>query len=234
MYLNKVQQLSGSVFRISFSAPKKDLIIEPGRRMHITEYANTAPDKASQISMVLRKYLSSKKVKKVWQKENDRVMVIDFEGFKLITELFSNGNFILTDDDYNIIFTFLTEEWKDREIKKGVKYVFPANMTHEAREDYSPVTKELVAEKGANRAIDDYYSAIKIENPKLKSLQNRLDHQRAALEDYKKQSDEEKAKGDFIYSNYSAIQKILDMSKDDAALAKLGIKKKAKKLTLEF
>lgn len=47
------------------------------------------------------------------------------EKYHLILELFSKGNIVLTDGEYNILGVLEQQQWKDRTVKPGLAYVFP-------------------------------------------------------------------------------------------------------------
>jgi predicted ribosome quality control (RQC) complex YloA/Tae2 family protein len=89
------------------------------------EYSIKAPEKASAISMILRKYLENKRLDKIEQHEFDRVVILDFSDHRIVLEFFSHGNMVLVDENNKIIFTFRHEEWKDRKLSKGAAYLFP-------------------------------------------------------------------------------------------------------------
>ena len=231
-HLTNVQQIGRELFKFTFSSPKKELLIEPGVRMHLTSYKFHAPEKASQVSMLLRKKLKGKKLIKLSQYKQDRVAVFEFKENYLIIEFFSHGNFLLTDKDFNILFTFRKEAWKDRELKKGAKYKFPANLKAKIREEYFPITKENYEKYGSmNKALDEYYVSLKQENAKLLKLLNRLKHQKKTLEEYRKKAELYNRIGNWIYEKYSEIEKLLKLSNDE--LQKTGVRRKGKKLVLK-
>ncbi len=226
--LDKVQQVGAELFKFSFSPGSKKLLIEPGVRIHLTEYDYKAPLQASNAAMFLRKRLKGKKLLSVEKKTNDRVVVFDFEEYFLIAEFFSHGNLVLTDKDYNILFTFRKEQWKDRELKKGVDYKFPSNPV-KPKKDYSPLLREVVEKaESINKALDQYYSekAVEKENPQLQKLRRRLEMQEKTIKEYEKQADEEKAKADWIYEKYELVEKALQLFKQGKKkeLEEIGVK----------
>lgn len=224
-HVQKIQQVGENTFKATFSAPKTDVVIEPGRRMHVTAYAVNAPEKASQISMFLRKHVGGKRVERVYQHESDRIIVFEFNEFKLIVEFFSHGNFVLVDANGVIMFTMRKEEWKDRKLARGEAYAFPSNAGGKVKEDYAPVTKEDVVAKGVNAALDDYYSNIKVENPKVTKLRARLAAQEASFDEFKKLADDERLKGDAIYGAYADVEKIIELANGKSGS---GLKRKGK------
>ncbi|MEK6940985.1 MAG: NFACT family protein [Nanoarchaeota archaeon] len=76
----------------------------------------------------LRKQLKNSKLIDIAQNNFERILELHFSGKDskiLIVELFSKGNIILCDKDYNIIAPFLKQQWKDRSIKAKSKYSYP-------------------------------------------------------------------------------------------------------------
>ncbi|MEM1999054.1 MAG: ribosome rescue protein RqcH [Archaeoglobaceae archaeon] len=88
-------------FRI-YAKEKLDLIIEAGKRIHLTRFPKEAPKFPSPFAMLLRKHLESARIVAIEQKDFDRVVIIDFEREKkkrIVAELFSKGNVILMEED---------------------------------------------------------------------------------------------------------------------------------------
>jgi len=144
-YLSKIQQLENNLYRIRFSPGSTDLLIEPGKRLNITKYRLKAPKEATQASMVLRKHLENTKLKEIKQKGFDRVVEMTFtNGKKLIAELFSEGNLILTDQDKKIIYAHRRGTWKHRKIIKNEEYKYPPSETQNPQELTLKRFKELL------------------------------------------------------------------------------------------
>lgn len=185
------------------------------------------------ISMVLRKQLKNKRLQKVYQHDNDRIIVFEFKDSKLIVEFFSQDNLVLVDNDFKILFTFKKKIWKDREFKKGETYKFPISLEKEVKKDFSPVTEKDYKKFGSiNKALDEFYKPADKVNVKLLKLKKRLEKQEETLKEY-----EEKAKyytciGDKIYENYQEIEKILNSTKKE--LSELKVERKGKNLVLDL
>lgn len=106
---------------------KQLLKIIAGKLLCITENKD-APLKPSSFCMQLRKYLEGAFLKALYQKDAERVVVFELEkkeGYYLIIELFSKGNVVLTDKEYQIIGVLEEQIWKDRAVKPKEKYIFP-------------------------------------------------------------------------------------------------------------
>ncbi len=97
-------------------------------RFHLTE---DKPDKKtipSGFTMRFRKFLRSKRVESIRQVGVERVVVISFgsEAFAnhLILELYSQGNIILTDQNYRILQCIRSHEFNDK-VKTAVGEIYP-------------------------------------------------------------------------------------------------------------
>ncbi len=129
--LTKLYELSRDEFRLRFHSQQSgdvDVFCKLRERLNITQYIKEAPQKPSTFVMSLRKYIEGSRVKSVMQYGLDRVVVFELEkesSFMLIFEMFSNGNLILADKKCSILHAYRSEEWKDRNIRRGEKYIFP-------------------------------------------------------------------------------------------------------------
>ncbi len=122
----------GDVFVLKLYRPgggTSQLLIEPGRRFHITEYKRVAPRVPSKFCSVLRKYLREKRVLSVNQHELDRIVVIEVgdeeSSYKLVAELFGNGNLLLLDPEDMIFVARRYRRMRDRNVIPKAKYEFP-------------------------------------------------------------------------------------------------------------
>ncbi|MBT4936243.1 hypothetical protein HOL21_01225 [Candidatus Woesearchaeota archaeon] len=107
---------------------KQLLKIIPGKLISLTTKKETQL-RPTGFCMQLRKYINNAFVRKIEQKDSERIVVFELEKEKkyyLIIELFSKGNIILTDDKYIIITSIDRQIWKDRVVKPHEKYIFPA------------------------------------------------------------------------------------------------------------
>ena len=82
--------------------------------------------KPTSFCMLLRKKLKQARIADVVQPGLERVMEIQCSnGMKIIIELLSKGNVILADKNDLIVAVLEEQEWKDRKIKRGLKYMLP-------------------------------------------------------------------------------------------------------------
>lgn len=120
-HLSNIQQVGTESFKLSFGS--KDAIVELGRRIFVASYEN--PGTPSALSMLMRKHIRNARLVAVRQHDFDRVVILDFPENRLFLELFSKGNLVLTDGQDIIISAFREGEWKDRAIRRGIRYSFP-------------------------------------------------------------------------------------------------------------
>ncbi|HIP25907.1 MAG TPA: fibronectin-binding domain-containing protein [Archaeoglobus profundus] len=123
--IEKIYHYPPNEIRIKlYARGRKDLIIEAGRRIHLTKFPKESPKFPTSFAMLLRKHLEGGKIKNIEQYDFDRVIKIEVErkdGKKIIiAELFSKGNVILTDENLKVIMPLKLDL-----IKPGELYKFP-------------------------------------------------------------------------------------------------------------
>ncbi|MEM2694692.1 MAG: ribosome rescue protein RqcH [Archaeoglobaceae archaeon] len=85
-----------------YAKDKFDLIIEAGKRIHLTKFPKESQKFPTPFAMLLRKHLEGARIKAIKQKDFDRVVIIYFEREKekeIVAELFSKGNIILMEEN---------------------------------------------------------------------------------------------------------------------------------------
>ncbi|RLI79246.1 30S ribosomal protein S13 [Archaeoglobales archaeon] len=119
---------------------RKDLIIEAGRRIHLTKFPKQSPRFPSSFAMILRKHLEGGRIRKIEQYDFDRIVKIEIERKEekktIIAELFSKGNVILANEDLEIIMP-LKFRFKPKEV-----YRFPEPRNPVELVDYIDGTKD--------------------------------------------------------------------------------------------
>jgi predicted ribosome quality control (RQC) complex YloA/Tae2 family protein len=130
LWIDKVYQFDTRTLAIRLNGENKakyTLIIEAGRRAHLVRDLPEPPKNPPQFAMLLRKYISGGKVLAIRQHGLERVLIFDVgKGnliYRLIIELFDEGNVILSDENYTIIKPLWHHRFKDREVIPGVIYV---------------------------------------------------------------------------------------------------------------
>ncbi|MGB9854350.1 MAG: ribosome rescue protein RqcH [Candidatus Bathyarchaeales archaeon] len=104
------------------------LVLEAGRRLHITSYALEKPLVPPAFCMALRKNLRGSWLTGVEQYEFERVVVFHFKSnisvFRLVLELFGEGNLILVDGENKILQALHYKRMRDRNILRGEIFCF--------------------------------------------------------------------------------------------------------------
>ena len=133
--IEKIYQPDENEIRINLFIRNKgrdNLIIESGKRFHMSRYLKESPKVAQSFPMLLRKHIMGARITSIEQHEFDRIVKIGLlrggEETILIAELFSKGNIILTDKDGKIILPMKPVTFKDRRIRSGEIYELPKNQ----------------------------------------------------------------------------------------------------------
>lgn len=108
-----------------------DLVIQAGKRIHISQYPLTNPQNPPSFPMLLRKRVKGANVVSIKQHNFDRVVEIKMkkeETYTLIVELFAKGNIILLNEANEIILPLKRKHWSDRDISSKKEYLFPTEQ----------------------------------------------------------------------------------------------------------
>lgn len=129
--VGNVYQLNPKTLLFKLHMPEKPifwLIVEAGRRLHLTSYALEKPSKPPAFCMALRKHLRGCWLVDVEQYKFERVAVFYFKtkagGLRLVLELFGDGNVILVDNGGKIVQALVYKRMRDRNIIRGETFVF--------------------------------------------------------------------------------------------------------------
>lgn len=132
---------------------RKDLVIQAGVRIHLTDYPQPNPTIPPNFPMLLRKHLGGGTITGVKQHDFDRIVEITIQKnteYTLVVELFSKGNVILLDEDKNIISPLKHRKWQDRKITSHEQYKYPPekgiNINNTNCEEISNVLKTSTAD----------------------------------------------------------------------------------------
>ena len=118
------------VFKLHKSnMPPIRLVVESGRRIHSTVYAEESPAEPPAFCMMLRHYLRDSWFDSIEQYEFERIVVLGFRTktglLRLAVELFGEGNLIMINPDDVIIQAMSFKRMRDRNILRGEKFQFP-------------------------------------------------------------------------------------------------------------
>jgi predicted ribosome quality control (RQC) complex YloA/Tae2 family protein len=155
MRVKKIYQPTPSQLRILVrfrEGGTKNLMVELGKRMYLSEFAIPSPKFPSNFVMTLRKYISNSIVKEIQQVGFDRIVelvLVTSEGdYKLIIEIFGEGNIVLTDSDGTIKAVMKPKKFKHRDLVGKATYSYPPQRLNPFQ--ISPEKlKEVVGEYGS-------------------------------------------------------------------------------------
>jgi len=126
-HVDNIYELDDHTFLFKFTPGNQSLIIDIGKRIHLTNYSITVPSTPTQLCMTLRKYLRNGRIIDIIQYGFERIVVLQIESsegkFQLVTEIFTRGNLILVDEDLNIVLATRYARMRDRDVIKGGKFV---------------------------------------------------------------------------------------------------------------
>ncbi len=149
LWVNKVYQFDDKLFGIRLNAKEHrrfDLLIESGKRVHLTGVLPVAPKNPPSFAMLLRKYLNGGRIINFGQHSLERIFFIDIQKsdgvYRLIAELYDEGNIILLDKEGLILKPLRHHRFKDRDVVPGVKYEFsPIDVTRISEEEFEALLK---------------------------------------------------------------------------------------------
>ncbi len=189
LWIGKIYQYDNASFGIRLNGEDKArhlLYIVKGVRAHLVESLPDAPKNPSGFSMYLRKFIDGGKVLAIEQKGIERVLIFTIgkgpHEYRLILEMFDEGNLVLTDDHFVIQNALAQKRFRDREIIGGAVYAmetmnpallpydaFAAMMTGENAEIVralatkmqlgGPVSEEVCAIAGVSKAMPSSFAS---------------------------------------------------------------------------
>ena len=131
-FISKIYQVGTKTLLLKLrkpGTPRIQLLIEAGKRLHLTSYAHETPQRPSGFCMSLRKYLDNGVIQSVEQYEFERIAIIKIatrQGvFQLVSEFFGNGNIILVDPETKILQAMTYKRMKDRNILRNEPFQHP-------------------------------------------------------------------------------------------------------------
>jgi predicted ribosome quality control (RQC) complex YloA/Tae2 family protein len=148
LWIDKVYQFDSHTLGIRLNGGNKahyQFIIEAGRRAHLVKDLPEPPKNPPQFAMLLRKYISGGKVLSIRQHGLERIIIFDIgkgeATFRLIIELFDEGNVILADEKYEIIKPLRHHRFKDREVIPRVLYTMSPSDPTASQENLAAALK---------------------------------------------------------------------------------------------
>ena len=156
LWIGKIYQYDNTSF--GFRLNGEDKLRLPfycvcGIRAHTVAELPPAPKNPSGFSMYLRKYIEGGKILAIEQNGIERVIIFTVgkgpQEYRLIIELFAEGNIILADSSFVILNALFLRRFRDRDIVAGAVYaagaVSPEQLTYEAfKELIAPEENDIV------------------------------------------------------------------------------------------
>ncbi|MCL7411903.1 MAG: ribosome rescue protein RqcH [Methanosarcinaceae archaeon] len=130
--IGKIYQPVPDEVRISlflFGRGRHNLVVEAGKRAHMSQHIRPSPKLPHSFPMLLRKHILGGRITFVKQYNFDRI--IEFGIIRggietiLVAELFSRGNIVLLDNERKIILPMKPVTFKGRRIRSGEIYEYP-------------------------------------------------------------------------------------------------------------
>jgi predicted ribosome quality control (RQC) complex YloA/Tae2 family protein len=155
LWTGKIYQFGEKTIGIRLGGEHKKylFLIEAGRRAHLVNAFPPTPKNPTGFAMLLRKHLEGGKILFIGQFGIERIFFLDIgkreQVFRLIVELFDEGNVILCREDGTIVMPLWHHRFRDREVIRDAPYVrIGHDCTEFGEEEFSHLlqdnTKELV------------------------------------------------------------------------------------------
>ncbi|MFT4283108.1 MAG: NFACT family protein [Candidatus Woesearchaeota archaeon] len=143
------------VLRLYREGKKYHLRLTVPGSVHLTDKKFKAPRFPPGYCTFLRKKLTSSRLTKIYQKDFERILVLEFEfkdqKYTLIAELFGQGNLVLMQEGI-IVHPLFRQSFKGRVIESKKEYVYPPSRVNP--EDLSlEKLKELASDKDIVRFL---------------------------------------------------------------------------------
>jgi len=126
-YLDNVYQIDAKTFVFRFRPGDFSLIVEVGRRIHLTKYEVQIPKHPTQFCMALRKRLRGGRLESIQQHEFERTVVLEIETaertWQVVAEFFRRGNLIIVDNTGKISLALTYARMRDRAIINGERFI---------------------------------------------------------------------------------------------------------------
>jgi len=130
-HVNNIYQLDAKTLLIKLHKTDKPafrLILEAGKRLHLTAYSLEKPLMPPAFCMALRKHLRNAWLTNVEQHEFERVVILSFRtrtnALKLVLEFFGDGNIILVGENRQILQALVYKRMRDRNVVRGEVFSF--------------------------------------------------------------------------------------------------------------
>jgi predicted ribosome quality control (RQC) complex YloA/Tae2 family protein len=148
--ISNIYQLNEKTLLLKLRKPgglRENLLIEAGRELHLTVYVFEKPIKPPDFCMALRKYLRNGKISRIQQVDFERIVEFTVDSrsgeYRLVIELFGEGNVILVDPENKILHALTYRRMKDRDVVRGEVFKYPPPRGKDPREVIREDLEEL-------------------------------------------------------------------------------------------
>ncbi len=134
------------------------LLIEPGVRIHLTEFKHSVPERPSDKTMALRRHLKGSEVIQIQQIEFDRLVEVVLKGkqeYHIYIELFgSRPNFIVVGNENRIIYALWYKKMRHRDLLPGQQFMLPPSRGKSILDmDYEEIYNIIKSKNEENEQI---------------------------------------------------------------------------------
>jgi len=131
-FIDNIYQINTLTLVLNLRKPSQaplNLLIEAGRRFHLTSYIVSKPLKPPAFCMAMRKYLKNGRIIEISQHEFERIIILKVktreDNFQLVCELFGEGNIVLVNQQNQILHALTYKRMRDRNILRNETFQYP-------------------------------------------------------------------------------------------------------------
>lgn len=130
-FIDNIYIIEGSLIliRVRVAGDRYDILVDPPRRIHLTEFDYEKPRIPPNKCITLRRHIVGGRIRDISQHRFERIVVFSIAtrrgDYKLYVELFREGNLILVDPYGRIISTLHSRRMRDRVVAPGVEFKLP-------------------------------------------------------------------------------------------------------------
>ncbi|UCH01503.1 MAG: NFACT family protein, partial [Candidatus Bathyarchaeota archaeon] len=155
--IDNIYQLNSHILLISFQGFPEKLLLEAGRRLHLTAYRYKMPRNPPAFCRALRKHLRRTRLNTIEQVDFDRIIRLECSSadhrFLLYTEILNRGNHILVDGEEKIQHALTYRRMRERNIVRGETFHLPSARINIFKANCSDVKNLLDMRGNLARAL---------------------------------------------------------------------------------
>lgn len=137
-WVNNIYEIAPKLYLLKFRKTGEGtftVVIEIDKRIHLSSFVRRTPSTPPPRVMTLRSHIRGQPVRKLYQKGFDRIIVFEVgrdpeHPYKLIVEMFGEGNLLLVSPEGKIIQSQIYRKMRDRDLHPGRYYEFPPSSGH--------------------------------------------------------------------------------------------------------